>query len=211
MAGENIYQDIAEELYIQIFDGRTATEATETGDKYPYLKTIQIHEQMPAFGDAIKTRDPELVIFRNKIYCYKVGVEALEGKEMTISIPILENDVATSKHVWEQFFNQHLTDDTYGLADSSAVVSTNDGSVTARNLSTWATDSTGMPTTEKMIGVHFFFNGSVAAKQFGKRFNYVQVRDFIFEIKDGIEYCTVTLMNHGVGIDTTELMTQTTV
>lgn len=197
-------------IRVQFYDARTATEATEDGDKYPALIELKY------FGDLPEIKVPqireELKMFkdRGKFQGWDYDEDTMDIPEITFNVDVVDDQVSTNAYEMLDWFEKRKAPDSYGTTDATDLVSTNDGSATVRTQS-GGTQDANLPTGLFLCGMHVFFDNGVTGKELGFDFKYVEPREVSLSSADGHGKFSFTVKVWGLYAETTALKEQTTV
>lgn len=166
-------------IQVQFWDARSATEATEPGDKYPAVKEIIGYGTLPAIQEA--RRNEQLVEFqdRGRTVGWENDNDSIDIPEITFDLDITSGSVSgTSPDTnfdLSNWFELATADDSYGSGSDTELISTNTGSVNVRAEGTATPVSLALPTNVFTLGMSVLFSNGETGKSFCYEFNNVKI------------------------------------
>ena len=202
-------------IRIQFYDGRSTTEATEVGDKYPALLELKYFGSLPELKEP-RVRE-ELVMYKDRgsFVAWNYDEDSMDIPEVTFNCDIVDDQVtgtgADVLYKFASWFQQFAATDTYGSTPVSTLISTNTGSNAYARKPDGTTQLIGIPAGLNTLGMRVLFDNGVADKAFGFDYPCVEIRDSSVSASDMLGKFSFTVKVWSVGTDVQAILEQTTV
>lgn len=202
-------------IRIQFYDGRSATEATEVGDKYPALLELKYFGSLPELKEP-RVRE-ELVMYKDRgsFVAWNYDEDTMDIPEITFNCDIVDDQVtgtgADVVYKFASWFQKFAATDSYGSGGATALISTNTGANAYARKPDGSTQLIGIPAGLNTLGMRVLFDNGVTDKAFGFDYPCVEIRDSSVAASDMMGKFSFTVKVWSVGTDVQELLTQTTV
>jgi len=200
-------------IQIQFYDARTATEATEVGDKYPGLLGLKYYGSLPELKQP-KIRE-ELAMFKDRgsFQGWDYDEDTIDTPDVTFEVDMVDDQVTgTSSDVryrLAEWFGKFKDTESYGSGDAKALISTNTGSNTKALRPDGTEVDMNLPTGLPTLGMRVLFDNGVTDKAVGFDFPCVEIRDSSLSASDMRGKFSFTVRVWSAYTDVQALLTQT--